>query len=120
MITVLLVDDQPAVRQGLAMRLALEPDVQVIGAAASGAEALTLAARLQPDVVLMDVEMPDLDGIATTRQMRRELPACRVVMLSIYDDLATRRRATDAGAAAFVAKQEPTEVLLATIRAAPT
>jgi DNA-binding NarL/FixJ family response regulator len=116
MITVLLVDDMSRVRQGLWMRLSLEPDIAVVGEAANGAEALALAVRLRPDVILMDAQMPVLDGIAATEQIHVMAPQCAVVMLSLYDDPQTRAEAARAGAVTFVAKQEPPETLLAAIR----
>ena len=116
MIRVLIVDDQPAVRQGLRMRLAAEPDLEVVGEAADGEVALSCAQALCPDVVLMDVEMPHMDGIAATDTLRKLCPSTAVIVLSMYDDARTRARAEDAGAAAFVAKSLPTDTLLATIR----
>lgn len=77
MITVLLVDDQPGVRRGLRMRLAVEPDLRVVGEAEDGEAAVALAAALCPDVVLMDVEMPRLDGIAATTAVRSVAPRAR-------------------------------------------
>jgi len=118
MIRVLLVDDQQAVRRGLGMRLHLEPDIQVVGEAGSGQAALPLAQRLAPDVVLMDVEMPGMDGIAATIALRAQLASSAVVMLSIHDDGPTQTRAQAAGAAAFVSKSSPPEQLLAAIRQA--
>lgn len=116
MIRVLLVDDQPAVRRGLGLRLRLEPDMQVVGEAGSGTEALHLAQTLAPDVVLMDIEMPEMDGIETTTTLRTMVPLSAVVMLSIHDNGQTRARAQTAGAAAFVAKGSTTDQLIATIR----
>jgi len=116
MIKLLLVDDQPIVRQGLRMRLMLEPDITVVGEASSGEQALVLVESLAPDIVLMDVEMPAMDGIATTAAMRTSTSQSAVVMLSIHDDVHTRARARAAGAAAFVEKSGTLEVLLATIR----
>ena len=118
MIRVLLVDDQAAVRRGLLMRLHLEPDIQVIGEASTGREALSLAQALSPDVVLMDVEMPDMDGIEATAALRQAVSASTVVILSIHDDAQTRRRAQAAGAVAFVEKRGATDSLLAAIRQA--
>ncbi len=118
MIRLLLVDDQPVVRQGLRMRLTLEPDITVVGEASNGREAITLVQQLAPDIVLMDVEMPEMDGITATLAMRASIPQSAVVMLSIYDDVSTRARAQAAGAAAFVNKSGAIEVLLATIRQA--
>ena len=116
MIRVLIVDDQPAVRQGLRMRLAAEPDLEVVGEAADGEVALSCAQALCPDVVLMDVEMPGMDGIAATDTLRKLCPSTAVIVLSMYDDARTRARAEGAGAAAFVGKSLPTDTLLATIR----
>ena len=116
MIKLLLVDDQPIVRQGLRMRLMLEPDITVVGEASSGEQALVLVESLAPDIVLMDVEMPAMDGIAATAAMRTSTSQSAVVMLSIHDDVHTRARARAAGAAAFVEKSGTLEVLLATIR----
>jgi len=118
MIRVLLVDDQQVVRRGLGLRLHLEPDMQVVGEARSGREALLLAQALTPDVVLMDVEMPEMDGIAATTALRALVCPSAVVIMSIHDDLPTRERAQAAGAVAFVAKNGMTDELLATIRQA--
>ena len=118
MIKVLLVDDQPSVRQGLKMRLALEPDLAVMGEADNGAEALELAQTLSPDVVVMDVEMPEMDGITATEWLHEMSPHVTVVMLSVHGDAVTRARARAAGAAAFVEKQGSVETLLAEIRRA--
>jgi len=117
-IRVLIVDDQPAVRRGLKMRLELEPDVEVIGEAGDGAAAIALATEAQPDIVLMDVEMPGMDGISATRALRAAAPHSAVVVLTLYDDTATRARAKEAGAAAFVAKHRMEEELLAVVRRA--
>ena len=116
MIHVLLVDDQAVVRRALRACFHLEPDLQVVGEASSGSEALTLAQTLTPDVVLMDIEMPEMDGIAATAALRRAVPQSAVVILSIYDDAQTRRRAQAAGAVAFVEKLGATDNLLAAIR----
>lgn len=116
MITVLLVDNRLAVRKGLRMELALEPDIAVVGEAESGEEALALAAQLRPDVVLMDIVLPEMDGIATISGLRAVVTQSLVVILSFYDDPKTRARALSAGAIAFVGKQEPSETLLTVIR----
>ena len=118
MIRLLLVDDQPAVRRGLGMRLRLEPDIQVVGEASTGREALSLARALSPDVVLMDVEMPEMDGIEATAALRTMASQSAVVILSIHDDARTRVRAQAAGAVAFVEKRGATDSLLAAIRQA--
>jgi DNA-binding NarL/FixJ family response regulator len=118
MIRVLLVDDQAVVRRALRVRFHLEPDLEVVGEASSGREALTLAQALTPDVVLMDVEMPEMDGIEATSALLRAVPQSAVVILSIYDDAQTRTRAQAAGAVAFVEKRGATDSLLAAIRLA--
>jgi DNA-binding NarL/FixJ family response regulator len=118
MIRLLLVDNQSAVRRGLKMRLLLEPDIQVIGEATTGKEALTLAQSLSPDVVLMDIEMPDMDGIETTTALRATASQSAIVILSIHDDLSTQARARAAGAVAFVEKRGRADNLLAAIRQA--
>jgi DNA-binding NarL/FixJ family response regulator len=115
-ITLLLVDDEASVRRGLRMRLELEPDVEVIGEAADGANAVRLAATLAPSVVVMDVEMPVMNGIEATSEIVSRAPGVAVVMLSMHDDPATLRTAHDAGAAAFVAKHRMDNGLIDAIR----
>jgi len=116
MISVLLVDEQSAVRQGLRIWLTTVPDVTVVGEAGSGEEAIRLAQTLSPDVVLMDVEMPSMDGITATAALRVAAPHVAIVILSLYDDARTRARAREAGALAFVAKHQAKTALLTTIR----
>jgi DNA-binding NarL/FixJ family response regulator len=118
MIRVLLVDDQPVVRRGLRVLFRLEPDLQVVGEASTGTEALALAQTLTPDVVLMDIEMPEMDGIEATAALRRVVPQSAVVILSIHDDAQTRERAQAAGAVAFVEKRGATDALLSAMRLA--
>jgi DNA-binding NarL/FixJ family response regulator len=117
-IRLLLVDDQPAVRRGLKMRIALEPDLEVVGAAGDATEAIPLARALRPDVILMDVEMPGMEGISAIAALRRVVPHSAVVIFTLYDDAAMRARAREAGAAALVAKYQTEEALLAAIRRA--
>src|SRR5436305_6008836 len=102
MIRLLLVDDQPAVRRGLGIRFHLESDIQIVGEASTGREALSMVQALSPDVVLMDVEMPEMDGIEATAALRRADSSSAIVILSIHDDMQTRTRAQAAGAVAFV------------------
>ena len=116
MIRVLIVDDRPSVRQGLRMQLLLEPDMEVIGEAASGEEALALVPQLQPDVVLMDVKMPGMDGITATRGVQAISPLSTIVLLSLYDDARLKAEAQAAGAAAYVGKHEGFDILLTAIR----
>ena len=116
MIRVLLVDDQPATRTGLHMLLAAQPDLLVIGEATNGQDALDRATALGPDVVLMDIEMPYMDGLTATCRLRRICPRTRVILLSIHDDADIRAQALDAGVAAFVSKFAPVFELLTAIR----
>jgi DNA-binding NarL/FixJ family response regulator len=114
MIRILLVDDQAVVRQGWGMRFALEADILVVGEASNGREAVALAGTLEPNVILMDVEMPVMDGITALTELRG-LPVATIVM-SIHDNAEVREQAKAAGAVAFFGKQEPFESLLAVIR----
>ena len=100
------------------MRFHLEPDLQVVGEASTGREALTLVKELKPDVVLMDIEMPGMDGIEATAALRTVVPQSAVVILSIHTDRQTRLRAQAAGAVAFVEKRGTTDTLLSAIRQA--
>jgi DNA-binding NarL/FixJ family response regulator len=117
-IRILLVDDQGNVRRGLKMRLGLEPDITVVGEAEDGIQAISAAEALHPDVLVMDYEMPNMDGVETTRKLLASGSNSRVVMLTIHDNAAAKEAATSAGVRAFVGKQEPSEALLAAIRAA--
>ena len=117
-ITLLLADDCVAVRYGLKLWLRLEPDMAVVGEASSGVEALALALRLRPDVIVMDVRMPQLDGIAATKQLRALLPETPIILLSIDDDPTLRTRALAAGATRFLSKFETLTALPDAIRAA--
>jgi DNA-binding NarL/FixJ family response regulator len=119
-IRILIVDDRPATRAGLRMRLALEPDLAVVGEADSGEMATSLAARLAPDVVVLGLELPRLDGIEATAMLRQTYPGTAVVLLGLHDSDAVRTRAREAGAAAFVGKHELDEPLVAAIRRAGT
>jgi DNA-binding NarL/FixJ family response regulator len=116
MIRLLLVDDQKNVRRGLRMRLELEPDVEVIGEADNGETAIDQVNVLHPDVILMDIAMPRMDGISATQALHDVDPGCCVVILSLYDDTFTRERAQRAGARAFVAKHQLEQTLMKAIR----
>jgi DNA-binding NarL/FixJ family response regulator len=118
MIRVLLVENRPAIRLGLRMRLKLEADVSIIGEPSDSLAALAQTAVLRPDVILLDIESTDMDGIRLIRAMQTASPASAIVILSLHDDSATRRRASHAGAAAFVSKHERGDGLLHAIRKA--
>ncbi len=116
MIRIILVDDEPTVRRGLKMRLELTKDLCVVGEAGDGDTALRLIRELIPDVVVMDIELPQHDGIAVTQTLGAEKVSSAVVILSMYDDAETRARARAAGAAMFVSKHEGAAALLQAIR----
>lgn len=118
MIKLLLADDDVTVRKGLRMRFALEPDVEVVGEAADGVSAVEQAATCGCDVVVMDLQMPRMDGISATAEVRKSCPGVAVVMLSLFDDPDTRGQAELAGACCFVGKHESTEALLRAVREA--
>jgi DNA-binding NarL/FixJ family response regulator len=117
-IQVLLVDDEPTVLRGLRMRLALEADIRVVGDAEDGAAAVDLACRLLPDVVVMDIDLPVVDGITATRELAAQVPGAAVVIHSMHDDHGTIERALAAGAVAFVGKSQMDRDLLGAIRTA--
>jgi DNA-binding NarL/FixJ family response regulator len=117
-IRLFLVDDEPRVRQGLRMRLGMEADIAIVGEASDGQSAVVAVQAARPDVVLMDLHMPVLDGIGATAALRESLPGCAVILLSFQDDPDTRARALEAGAVAFVAKHQIETALPAAIRAA--
>jgi pilus assembly protein CpaE len=115
-IRVLIVDDIPETRDHLTKLLGFEGDVEVVGAAASGTEAIAMAAQLRPDVVLMDINMPDMDGIATTEKLSAEVPAASVVMMSVQGEADYLRRSMLAGAREFLVKPFSSDELTASIR----
>jgi NarL family two-component system response regulator YdfI len=118
MIKILMADEEARIRQGVRMRLLLEPDFAVVGETNDGWEVLQLVRELQPDVVVTSIRLQGLDGVSVTERLHRDFPHCAVVILSLYDDLATREQMARVGAAAFVSKQEPDGKLIAAIRAA--
>lgn len=114
---ILLADDHAVLRAGLRMLLSVEPDMQVIGEADSGRQAVEQAAALQPDIVLLDVTMPDLDGLAALPQLKAAAPQARVLILTMHQDEAYLRQALQAGAAGYVLKKAADTELLSAIRA---
>lgn len=117
-IRVLLADDHPVVRSGLAGLLDVEPDITVVGEVGDGAQAVRVAAELRPDLVLMDLRMPVLDGAAATARIVREVPGVRVLVLTTYETDADILRAVEAGATGYLLKDTPREQLVAGVRGA--
>ena len=116
-IRVLLVDDQELFREGLQTLLSVHGDIQVVGQACNGREAVDVAARVRPDLVLMDVRMPVLDGVRATRLLVEALPNCRVIVLTTFDDDEYVFDALRAGAAGYLLKDVPSARLVEAIRA---
>lgn len=100
-----LADDLETIRVGMRMVLSREPDLEIVGEAANGREAVKLCRRFEPDLVLMDVQMPEMDGLAATREIKAELPAVAVLVLTAYEDPEYMLEAVRAGAAGFVLKR---------------
>ncbi|MDW8319542.1 MAG: response regulator transcription factor [Anaerolineae bacterium] len=117
MIRLLIADDHPVVRDGLRGMLAGQPDLQVVGEAGDGAAAVALAAELLPDVILMDLRMPVLDGVAAIRQIRARQPAAAILVLTTYDTDSDILPAIEAGATGYLLKDAPREELYRAIRA---
>jgi len=117
-ISVLIADDQDLVREGLRMLLEAEPDLQVAGEAGDGAEAVSAARQLDPDVILMDVRMPRIDGIQATARLTRSGCQARILMLTTYDLDDYVYRAMKAGACGFLLKDASRERLTSAVRAA--
>ena len=117
MTTVLVADDQPLVRTGLASVLASQPDLTVVAQAADGVAALSLSREHRPDVVMMDIRMPVMDGLTATRRILAELPETKVVVLTTFDVDEYVFEALRAGASAFLLKDEPPEAIVAAVQA---
>ena len=115
-IRVLIVDDIPETRDHLAKLLGFEPDIEVAGTASSGAEAIAQATKLLPDVILMDINMPDMDGIAATEHLSAQVPSAAVVMMSVQGEADYLRRSMLAGAREFLVKPFSSDELTASIR----
>jgi len=115
-ISVLLADDHAVVRQGLHMLLSLEDDMQVVAEAENGRQAVALAREHQPEIVLMDVAMPLLNGLEATRQIAKEMPHTRVLVLTSYADESCLHQALIAGAAGFLVKQTAASEMVRAVR----
>jgi DNA-binding NarL/FixJ family response regulator len=117
-IRILIVDDQVLFREGLRTLLSVQPEFEVVGEASNGEEALRLAAQSQPDIVLMDLRMPVLDGVTATQRLKAILPDCKVIVLTTFDDDETVFDGLRAGAVGYLLKDVSSEKLFEAIRAA--
>ncbi|MDQ0596678.1 DNA-binding NarL/FixJ family response regulator [Streptomyces canus] len=117
-VRVLVVDDQQLIRDGIAALLSIRPGISVVGTAINGREAVEKAVELEPDVVLMDVRMPELDGVEAVAVLRGRAPECRVVMLTTFDDEEYVVQALRAGASGYLLKDLPAEELAQAVRLA--
>ncbi len=113
---ILLCDDQAIIRDGLEMLLTLEKDLQVVGSASDGAEAIELAAQKQPDLILMDLKMPGVNGIEATRDIRARFPHIKILVLTTYDDDEWVFDAIRAGASGYLLKDTPRQKIIEAIR----
>lgn len=116
-IQVLLADDHAVLRAGLRALLNGQPDMEVVGEAADGEEALRVAERVRPDIVLMDITMPGMDGLEATRQLKRRQPHVRVIMLTMHEDEEFLRQVLAAGGSGYLLKKAAESELLSAIRA---
>jgi two-component system response regulator DegU len=115
-ITVLLVDDHPVVRHGLSAMLQTDPQIDVVGEAGSGQEALAMVGRLSPRVVLMDIHMPEMDGLAATRKIKEAYPRTAVILLTLYNNEQYVVEAVRSGAGGYLLKNASRDEILHTIR----
>ena len=116
-IRVVLADDHPVVRRGLGAMLRSADDIDVVGEAADGHEAVRAAITLSPDVIVLDIHMPGLDGVSATREIRRAAPEVGILMLTMLDDDASVRAAVSAGAGGYVLKGDPQDRIVRAIHA---
>jgi DNA-binding NarL/FixJ family response regulator len=116
MIKILIVDDQAVVRKGLKMQLSLEADLLVVGEAENGRQALEMVLTIKPDVIILDLEMPVMDGLSTLEILRKEHPGIPIIILSIHESLDDRLQAGNEGVSAFVVKSGDPSQLISEIR----
>jgi len=116
-VRVLIVDDQQLMREGIASLLKIQPGIEIVGTAANGQEALEQAMSQRPDVILMDVRMPVLDGVAATGQIHLQLPACKILMLTTFNDEVYVLEALQVGASGYLLKDLPARDLAQAIQA---
>ncbi|MTJ51106.1 response regulator transcription factor [Dolichospermum sp. UHCC 0259] len=117
MITVLLVDDQSLIRQGLRALLELEIDIEIVGEAENGQTAINLVKKLQPNVILMDIRMPIMDGVAATKEINQHFPHSKILILTTFDDDEYVKAGLQNGAMGYLLKDTPSEELAVAIRA---
>ena len=116
-ISVVLVDDHEVIRTGLKTFLETQDDIDVIGEASNGIDAVTIALELDPDVVVMDISMPDIDGMEATRRLKNKCPSCHVLALTVHKDKQYLFEMLRAGATGYITKQAAADELVAAIRA---
>ena len=114
----LIVDDHDLIRESTQLMLEGEPDLEVVGEAVNGLHALELCRQLRPDLVLMDVRMPEMDGLTATREIKKEMPTISVLMVSAYESEDYRREAASAGATDYILKDAERYQLLEAVHAA--
>ena len=114
-ITVLLADDHEVVREGLRLALLRSPHIRVVGEAADGETAVALAERRRPDVIVMDLRMPEMDGIEATEEIMRRVPDAKVLIFTAYSERALLQRGLESGARGYILKEAPHETLLRAI-----
>lgn len=114
-ITVLLADDHEVVREGLRLALLRSPHIRVVGEAPDGATAVSLAERRRPDVIVMDLRMPEMDGIEATEEIMRRVPESKVLIFTAYSEKALLQRGLESGARGYILKEAPHETLLRAI-----
>jgi DNA-binding NarL/FixJ family response regulator len=115
-IRLLLAEDHTILRQGMAQFLGQEPDIEIVGEAPNGEIAVKLASQLRPDIVVMDLGMPKMNGLEATRVIRRDLPEVRVIGLSMYDEIESANAMLAAGASYYLTKTRPAQDLIAAVR----
>lgn len=115
---ILIVDDAPAVRESLGWLVENEPDLTVVGSVSNGSDALQQTVRLKPELVILDIELPDMDGFSVTRRLKAMPNPPLVVLLSVHGDPVSRQRGSEAGCDAFVEKGQGWHALLAVLREA--
>ena len=115
-IRILLVDDHPVVRDGIKANLEDAEDIEIVGEAANGSQAIERAVELQPDIVIMDMKLPDISGLEATEKLREEMPGVKVLVLSMFDDKNYVLKSVKCGARGYVLKDSPPEDLLHAIQ----